>query len=125
MDSILMAEPSPFGDNEDFESRLNRVRGEEGDTNRHFQRGPRTDSGMALGMRITTELVATIAVGVGIGLLLDNWLETKPWFLIAFILLGSVAGMFNVFRLATGQNRVAGYDNSHEPGETDSPDEGK
>ena len=37
------------------------------------------------------------SVGVAIGLLLDNWLETKPWLMIVFFLLGSAAGFFEYF----------------------------
>lgn len=77
---------------------------------------------MAQGMRIATELVAAVAVGVGIGLLLDSWLGTKPWMLIVFILLGSIAGMLNVYRIATGQRRVAGFDpatNEEDSGQRD------
>lgn len=117
MDSILMTEPSPIGDKAEFESRLKRVRGTGQQLDSALASGQQMGSGLALGMRITTELVATIAVGVGTGLLLDAWLETKPWFLIGFILLGAVAGMLNVFRLATGQNRVAGYDRSSDSDE--------
>ena len=48
-------------------------------------------------------------VGVGIGILLDNWLDTKPWFLIVFFLLGSAAGFMNVYRFMTGMGQVVGY----------------
>ncbi len=81
-------------------------------------------TGMALGFRIAAELVAAVAVGVGIGLLLDLWLETRPWFLIVFVLLGAVAGMMNVYRLATGQKKVMGYDNPPETPETDETGKG-
>lgn len=66
-------------------------------------------SGLALAWRISTELVAAVAVGGFIGYALDRWLETEPWLLIAFTLLGAVAGMLNVFRLATGQGYGVGY----------------
>jgi ATP synthase protein I len=125
MDTILMTEPSPFGGKEDFESRIKRVRATDKAPGSRFTRGARADSGMALGLRITTELVATIGVGVGIGLLLDSWLETKPWFLIGFILLGAIAGMFNVFRIATNQNRVVGFNQPDESGKSTPEDEGK
>jgi len=47
-------------------------------------------------------LVAALIVGVGIGLLLDRWLGTTPWFLIVFFLLGAAAGILNVYRAASG-----------------------
>ena len=34
--------------------------------------------------RIATELLAGLIVGAGIGLMMDNWLNTKPLFLIVF-----------------------------------------
>ena len=40
--------------------------------------------GVGFAFRIGVELVAALVVGVGIGLLLDRWLGTTPWFLIGF-----------------------------------------
>lgn len=57
-------------------------------------------SGVGVGLRIVVDLVAGVAVGVGIGWGLDNWLETKPWFLLLFTILGFCAGMLNVYRTA-------------------------
>lgn len=68
----------------------------------------RTDmSGMGAGMRIAVELVAGLAVGVGIGLLLDSWLGTSPWMLIVFFFLGSGAAFMNVYRSARAMERHA------------------
>ena len=50
--------------------------------------------------RVATELVAGLIIGTGLGLLIDNWLETKPLFLIIFFFLGAAAGMLNVIRTA-------------------------
>jgi ATP synthase protein I len=50
-----------------------------------------------------------MAVGVGIGLGLDWWLDTKPWFLVVFFLLGSAAAMLNVYRAAMGYGLAVGY----------------
>ena len=57
-------------------------------------------SGFAVGLRIVVDLVAGIAVGVGIGLVLDNWLGTQPWLLIVFVFVGFAAGLLNVIRTA-------------------------
>lgn len=57
-------------------------------------------TGFGLAMRIGTELVAAIAVGVGVGYVLDMWLGTKPWLMVLFFFLGSAAGMLNVYRVA-------------------------
>lgn len=57
-------------------------------------------SGAAVGLRIAVEILAAIAVGVVIGLVLDEWLDTKPWLLILFCILGFGAAMVNVMRTA-------------------------
>lgn len=57
-------------------------------------------SGAAVGFRIAVEILAAIAVGVAIGLVLDEWLDTKPWLLILFCILGFGAAMINVMRTA-------------------------
>src|SRR5580700_10765546 len=55
-------------------------------------------SGMARGLRLSTELVAGVLVGAGIGWALDRWLGISPWGLIVFLLLGFAAGVLNVVR---------------------------
>ena len=50
--------------------------------------------------KMSTELVAAVAVGTIIGFILDNWFGTKPLLIIIFFLFGSVAGILNVFRAA-------------------------
>jgi ATP synthase protein I len=56
--------------------------------------------GMARGFRLSSELVAGVLVGAGIGWLLDRWFSTTPWGFIVFLLLGFVAGIINVMRAA-------------------------
>ena len=57
-------------------------------------------SAMALGFRLSSELVAGVAVGAGIGWGFDRLLSTSPFGFIVFLLLGFVAGVFNVVRSA-------------------------
>lgn len=106
-----MTEDTPQPPNEDLDSRLRearkRLNGEDDAPRR--QRSREMGTGIALAARIGTELVAAVAVAVGIGLLLDWWLETGPWFLIAFIILGAGAGMMNVYRVANRLGGTAGY----------------
>ena len=59
-----------------------------------------TASGYARGFRLSSELVAGVLVGGGIGWLIDRWLGIAPWGLIAFVLLGFAAGVLNVMRSA-------------------------
>ena len=57
-------------------------------------------SAIARGFRLSTELVAGVLVGAGIGWLIDRWLGISPWGLIVFLLLGFAAGVLNVMRAA-------------------------
>ena len=50
--------------------------------------------------KLSTELVAAVAVGTIIGFILDNWFDTKPILIIIFFLFGAAAGITNVFRAA-------------------------
>ena len=51
-------------------------------------------------LKLGTELVAAVVVGTIIGFILDSWFDTKPWFIIVFFFLGSVAGIMNVIKAA-------------------------
>jgi ATP synthase protein I len=57
-------------------------------------------SGMARGLRLSSELVAGVLVGGAIGYALDYWLGIRPWGFIVFVLLGFVAGIVNLMRAA-------------------------
>jgi ATP synthase protein I len=57
-------------------------------------------SGFARGFRLSSELVAGVLVGAGIGWLIDRWLGTLPWGMFVFALLGFTAGVLNVMRQA-------------------------
>ena len=57
-------------------------------------------SAMAMGFRLSSELVAGVLVGAGLGWGFDRLLSTSPWGLIVFLLLGFVAGVINVMRAA-------------------------
>lgn len=65
--------------------------------------------GLGLALRIGVELVAALVVGGGIGLLLDRWLGSGPWLMVAFFVLGAAAGMLNVYRAMSGMSQAVGY----------------
>jgi ATP synthase protein I len=46
---------------------------------------------------IGISMVLAIAICVYLGLKLDEWLGTKPWFFFIFLLLGIIAGFRNMF----------------------------
>lgn len=94
----------------DFDSRLTafRERGQKSSVwAERFRRAP--SSGLGLAFRVSVEVVSALAVGVGIGWLLDEWLGTRPWLMLVFIVLGGAAGILNVVRLASGYGYDAGY----------------
>ena len=55
---------------------------------------------MALGFRLSSELIAGVVVGAVIGWGIDRLLSISPFGLILFVLLGFVAGVVNVVRSA-------------------------
>ena len=84
--------------NEDFKTRLKIAK-------KQFLRNDTDESknkGLFMGsaFRLGTELVAAAVVGTIIGFILDNWFDTKPWFIIVFFIIGVIAGMLNVIRVA-------------------------
>ena len=55
-------------------------------------------SGYSIAMNLTIELVTGMAIGFFLGILLDNYLQTKPLMLIIFIVLGTIVGFYNMYR---------------------------
>lgn len=45
-------------------------------------------------------VVAAIAIGVAMGLQLDKWFNTAPWFFYIFLLFGIIAGFRNIYRVS-------------------------
>ena len=59
-------------------------------------------SGSALGraIRLSSELVAGVLVGGGLGLGFDHLAGTRPWGLIVFLMIGFAGGVLNLVRAA-------------------------
>lgn len=47
-------------------------------------------------------IIANVGIGLFIGLMLDNWLNTKPWLMILFIIAGIANSFRSVYQLAMG-----------------------
>jgi ATP synthase protein I len=60
----------------------------------------REATGYGQAMRLSSEFIAGIVVGVGLGWIIDYAAGTSPWGLIIFLLLGFGAGVLNVLRSA-------------------------
>ncbi len=90
---------------EDLDARLAKAR------EAHRPAEPKTPPtrGLGLAMRLAVEMVAALAVSVGIGWLLDGWLGTRPWLMIVFLVMGFAAGMLNVYRVASGFDSAVGF----------------
>ncbi|QPC86970.1 ATP F0F1 synthase subunit I [Mesorhizobium sp. NBSH29] len=57
-------------------------------------------AGYGQALKLSSEFIAGIAVGAGLGWLIDYYAGTTPWGLIVFLLLGFGAGVLNVLRSA-------------------------
>ncbi|GAB6855197.1 AtpZ/AtpI family protein [Asaia astilbis] len=93
-----------------FDQRLNdaeaRMRGKSGKSTTDST-GKENDadySAFGLAMRIGTEMVAALIVGVLLGYGLDRLCGTKPLFIILFSFIGGAAGMLNVWRAVKNAN---------------------
>lgn len=57
-------------------------------------------AGMAYALKLSSEFIAGILVGIALGWLLDRVAGTSPWGIIIFLFLGFTAGVLNVLRSA-------------------------
>jgi ATP synthase protein I len=57
-------------------------------------------SGIGAALRMSTDFVAAVLVGAGLGFGIDWIFGTRPWAMIVFLLLGFCAGVLNVMRSA-------------------------
>ena len=100
---------------DDFDARLRRARAEREATTQPARQGPGSRPPMGIGFRIGVDVAAALAVGLGIGYLLDVWLGTKPWLLVVFFFLGAGAGILNVYRAVMGMGYQVGFRASGAP----------
>ena len=52
----------------------------------------------SIAINISIELITGISLGVFLGLMLDNYLQTKPLMLIICFILGTLVGFFNMYK---------------------------
>ena len=81
---------------DEFGSRLQKAR----DVRQAAEQPRTSQTGLGRALQVAVEMVAALAVGGGIGWLLDDWLDTKPWLMLTFLLIGVAAGLKNAFRTA-------------------------
>jgi ATP synthase protein I len=52
----------------------------------------------SIAVNISIELITGIALGVFFGLVIDNYLQTKPLMLIIFFIIGTLVGFYNMYK---------------------------
>ena len=62
-------------------------------------------SSIGTAFKLSTELVAAVAVGAIIGFIFDKTFGTTPWFILIFFFVGVVAGITNVIRSAKNMQK--------------------
>ena len=67
---------------------------------KYSSKNNKSNSSMGTAFKMSTELVAAVAVGTIIGFILDNWFGTKPWLILIFFFVGVIAGIMNVIKSA-------------------------
>jgi ATP synthase protein I len=71
-------------------------------------------AGVGQAFRLSSEFIAGVAVGAGLGWFIDYVAGTSPWGLIVFLLLGFAAGVLNALRSA-GLVAESGLQRGKEP----------
>ncbi len=94
-----MSEREPPSSLDDLETRLEKARAGAFQS-KGGEQGSSRASGLSAGFQVAAELVVAMIVAVAIGWFLDEWLETRPLFLVIFAFLGAAAGVLNVYRRA-------------------------
>jgi ATP synthase protein I len=93
---------------DDVQARLDAVRAQAERERERSERRRASGAAQSVGFRIAAELVASVLVGAGLGYLLDQWLDTKPLFLVAMVLLGFAAALMNIYRILKGLDQAVG-----------------
>jgi len=61
-------------------------------------------SRLALALSTGTVVISNIVGGVVVGYLLDRWLKTAPWLLLAGIVVGSIGAFASLYRIVSRLN---------------------
>jgi len=74
-------------------------------TKKNLYQNKQPSSAMGTAFKISTELVAAVAVGTIIGFILDKTFGTKPWLILIFFFVGVITGIINVFKSAKNMQK--------------------
>ena len=72
---------------------------------RNLDNDKQNTSPIGTAFKLSTELVAAVAVGTIIGFILDKTFGTKPWLIIIFFFIGVIAGIINVIKSAKNMQK--------------------
>lgn len=61
---------------------------------------------LALALSVGTVISANIVGGIVLGYLLDRWLHTGPWLVLAGLVLGTINAVIGLFRVVARLNRT-------------------
>ena len=81
--------------NEELKKKINEFKQNK---NKGFKSNIHTSSMLGSGLKISIDLIASIFVGIMIGLGMDKLFSTKPIFFLIFLLLGVAAGFVKMYR---------------------------
>jgi len=93
---------------DDLDARLKRLRADTRPPERQGAVGEPT-TGLGMAFTVASHLVVGLAVGAGIGYMLDQWMGTSPFMLIVFFFLGAAAGGMNMYRTVKGYGMSVGF----------------
>ena len=79
----------------ELEKKIDRVKKLKTEENK-VQKRPNVNYSIAV--NISIELITGIVLGVFLGLMIDNYLQTKPLMLIICFILGTLVGFFNMYK---------------------------
>ena len=88
---------------DNFKTRLEIAKNKVSNKNRQSKNQKTSSFGAAF--KLSTELVAAVAVATIIGFILDEWFDSKPWLILIFFFVGVIAGILNVIRSAKNMQK--------------------
>ena len=80
---------------EEFREKISKI-----DAKKTAPKNTKLNNNLSIGFKISLDLVSPIIAGILIGIGVDKFFSTKPIFFVIFLLLGVVAGFFNIFKSA-------------------------
>lgn len=82
---------------EELDDKINKAKKNNKELSKH-KSDPEDKSGGAAAARAGLEFFSGVLAGSMLGYFIDKWLGTAPIFIVICLLLGSAAGMLNIYR---------------------------